>query len=81
MLAAAPVATTTLEDDLREGPAAAAPTAAAPTVEDSEQMERALQARLQQATMAVMRMTEAQATSLFSYLQSDRPMEHARAVS
>ena len=42
--------------------------------------ERALQARLQQATMAVLHMTEAQVTSLFNYLQSDRPMEHARAI-
>ncbi|CAE7574076.1 unnamed protein product, partial [Symbiodinium microadriaticum] len=32
------------------------------------------------ATMAVLHMTEAQVTSLFNYLQSDRPMEHARAI-
>ena len=78
-LSAAPVAAT-LEDDLREGPASSTPVASAVTVEDSTQMERALQARLQQATMAAMQMTEAQVTSLFSYLQSERPMQHARAV-
>ena len=81
-LAAAPLAGATLEDGLGEGPAAAAavPTATVPTVEDSEQMERALHARQQQATMAVLHMTEAQVTSLFNYLQSDRPMEHARTI-
>ena len=80
-LAAAVVGGGTLEDDLREGPAAAAaPTAAVPTVGASEQMERALHARLQQATMAVLPMTEAQVTSLLNYLQSDRPMEHVRTV-
>ena len=82
-LAAAPLAAgASLTDALREG-AAAAPTAAAaavPTVDDSEQMERALHARLQQSMMEVLHMTEAQVTSLLNHLQSDRPMEHAGTI-
>ena len=59
-------------------------------------MERALHARLQPPMMdalhgntsivdccrraCLLHMTEAQATSLFNYLQSDRPMEHVRTI-